>query len=42
MRQFITKRNEEMNIKNEMRVLTHENNKYRDCGACRRWKDEFD
>ncbi|PFA17727.1 tetracycline resistance protein tetM [Bacillus cereus] len=42
MRKFNTKRNEEINMKNEMRILTYENNKYRNCSARRRWKDEFD
>ncbi|MES1046162.1 tetracycline resistance protein tetM [Heyndrickxia oleronia] len=41
MRQFI-KRKEEFNLRNEMRIFIHENNKYRDRSACRRWKDEFD
>jgi hypothetical protein len=41
MRKF-NQRNEEKKMKNEMRIIIHENNKYRDCGACRRRKDEFD
>lgn len=41
MRQY-TNRNEEMKMENEMRILIYENNKYRDCRACRRWQDEFD
>ena len=41
VRKFI-KRNEEMTMRNEMRIMIHEHNKYRNCSACRRWKDEFD
>ncbi len=41
MRQY-TNRNEEMKMENEMRILIYDNNKYRDCRACRRWQDEFD
>lgn len=41
MRKF-NKRKEEFKLRNEMRILIYENNEYRDCSACRRWKDEFD
>ncbi|KAA0774931.1 tetracycline resistance protein tetM [Bacillus sp. AR2-1] len=41
MRQY-TNRNEEIKMENEMRIFTYDNNKYRDCRACRRWQDEFD
>ncbi|MBM7363975.1 hypothetical protein JOC93_002628 [Priestia taiwanensis] len=40
--QKMNKRNEERKMRSEMRIIIHENNKYRDCGARGRRKDEFD
>lgn len=40
MRQLNNKREE--NFMGEKRILLNEHDQYRDCGACRRWKDKPD